>query len=173
MGLIRSNFSIGVKYQDNIDEVLGQLNTKNRKLLEATQELTLASNSVDTEAKMTKIRVNMHYDDSSAPSGPSGRAEKIDVIEREGMFIVPLLFLGHLDSIDRSLSFLGRRSQFGANRIEGVVIKNYEKQLMGKIVDPAFDTEVDNSTHPMRRERKQNRLSFFHGWEKVIRSIEL
>lgn len=81
-GMIRSNFSIGVKYQArNIDSVLSDLNRTNRKLLEATQELTLASKSVDTEAKMSRIRYSMRYDSQSAPTGPSGRAEKITVID--------------------------------------------------------------------------------------------
>ncbi|UYP48345.1 DNA repair protein NreA [Candidatus Lokiarchaeum ossiferum] len=80
-GMVRSNFSIGVRYQDNIDKILGDLNRTNRKMLESTQELTMASNSVDTEAKLSHIRVSMRYDSSSAPNGPSGRAEKIDVID--------------------------------------------------------------------------------------------
>ncbi|MHA1647432.1 MAG: hypothetical protein ACTSVL_07655 [Promethearchaeota archaeon] len=81
-GMIRSNFSIGVKYQEeNIKELLGRLNRTNRKMLESTQELTIASNSVDTEAKLSRVRVSMQYDTSSAPNGPSGRASEIKVID--------------------------------------------------------------------------------------------
>ncbi len=81
-GMIRTNFSVGVKYQqENIDQLLGRLNRSNRKLLEATQDLTMASNSVDTEAKLSRIRFSLRYDPMSAPNGPSGRAEKIDVID--------------------------------------------------------------------------------------------
>lgn len=81
-GLLRSNFSVGVKYQqENMEHMLGRLNRSNRKLLEATQELTLASNSVDTEAKLSRVRVSIRYDSMSAPNGPSGRAEKIDVVD--------------------------------------------------------------------------------------------
>lgn len=81
-GLLRSNFSVGVKYhEENIYSTLGRLNRSNRKLLESTQELTMASNSVDTEAKLSRVRVSMRYDSMSAPSGPSGRAEKIDVVD--------------------------------------------------------------------------------------------
>lgn len=80
-GMIRSNFSMGVRYQDNIEALMTKLNRSNRKLLEATQELTLASNSVDTEAKMTGIRVSMNYDNHSQPQGPSGRAKELKVID--------------------------------------------------------------------------------------------
>ncbi len=79
--MIRSNFSVSVRYKDNIDKIYGKLNRTNRKLLDATQELTLASNSVDTEAHLSKIRFNLKYDNNTAPTGPSGRAEEIKVVD--------------------------------------------------------------------------------------------
>jgi hypothetical protein len=73
---------VGVKYQEEgIDNLLSRLNRTNRKLLEATQELTIASNSVDTEAKLTRVRVSMSYNPMSAPNGPSGRANEIKVVD--------------------------------------------------------------------------------------------
>ncbi|MHA1719318.1 MAG: hypothetical protein ACTSWX_11635 [Promethearchaeota archaeon] len=80
-GMIRTNFSVSVHYKDNIDKTYGRLNRANRKLLDATQELTLASNSVDTEAFISKIRFNLRYDINAPPTGPSGRAEEIKVVD--------------------------------------------------------------------------------------------
>ena len=80
-GLVRSNFSMNVKYHLPMAELEKTLPRNNRKMLEATQELTLASNSVDTEAKLTRVRVGMLYGNHSPPQGPSGRAEKITVVD--------------------------------------------------------------------------------------------
>ena len=79
--MIRSNFNISVRYNDNLDKTYSKLNRSNRKLLDATQELTLASNSVDTEVHLSRIRFNLKYDSNAAPTGPSGRAEEIKVID--------------------------------------------------------------------------------------------
>ncbi|WP_457556692.1 Nre family DNA repair protein [Candidatus Harpocratesius sp.] len=80
-GLVRSNFTMNVKYNLPISELEKELSRSNLKLLEATQELTLASNSVDTEAKLSRVRVGMLYGTHSPPQGPSGRAEKIQIID--------------------------------------------------------------------------------------------
>lgn len=80
-GLVRSNFSMNVKYNLPLQEIEKTISRSNLKLLEATQELTLASNSVDTEAKLSRVRVGMLYGTHSPPQGPSGRAEKITVID--------------------------------------------------------------------------------------------
>jgi DNA repair protein NreA len=79
--MLRSSFNINVKINDNIEQQLERLNRPKRKLLEATQELTMASNSVDTEAELSRIRISMNYDTHSQPQGPSGVANKIDVID--------------------------------------------------------------------------------------------
>ena len=80
-GMIRSNFSLNVKYNESIEELLDKSKPNSAKLLEATQELTMASNSVDTEAELKRIHVGMKYDNHSQPQGPSGRAEKIRVVD--------------------------------------------------------------------------------------------
>ncbi len=64
---------------------------------------------------------------------------KIEVLESLGMVLVPLLFRGRLESPEDALKFLREPSAFGAPLVEGVVIKNYKKQLFGKIVNPDFD----------------------------------
>jgi len=70
----------------------------------------------------------------------------------------PMLFEGKIRGLGQLLDLLGTASAFGAPQIEGVVIKNYEKGLFGKIVDPQFDREVDESGHHLRRPYVMNRL---------------
>ncbi|MHA1775637.1 MAG: Nre family DNA repair protein [Promethearchaeota archaeon] len=80
-GLVRSNFKMNIKYNLPLMELEKELPRTNLKLLKATQELTLASNSVDTEAKLNRVRVGMLYGTHSPPQGPSGRAEKIEIVD--------------------------------------------------------------------------------------------
>ncbi len=80
-GMIRSNFRVGVKYQENVEETMERVSRPARKLLESTQELTMASNSVDTEAKFKRVWFKMQYDNHSQPQGPSGQAKEIKVID--------------------------------------------------------------------------------------------
>ncbi len=42
-------------------------------------------------------------------------------------------------------SFAGLQSHFGAPKIEGVVVKNYKKQLMGKWVNAEFEDKIRES----------------------------
>lgn len=70
--------------------------------------------------------------------------EKRNEAERLGMEIVPLLFEGKLNSANEIINFLEIISILGGQKIEGVVIKNYQrfgrdkKVLMGKYVSEAF-----------------------------------
>lgn len=76
-----------------------------------------------------------------------------------GVPTAPVLFMGKVTSHKELLSFLGTPSVFVASRIEGIVIKNYGQGLFGKIVDPLFDKQVDESVHPIRSPYVRNRLS--------------
>lgn len=58
-------------------------------------------------------------------------------------------------------TYLGTPSRFSSTSpIEGIIVKNYKKQLMGKIVDPQFEEAVDAGVHPMKRKKiERNRLA--------------
>lgn len=86
------------------------------------------------------------------------RDEKYDIFQALGIPIAPILFVGAVRGLGQIFDLLGRESAFGAQRIEGVVIKNYAKGLFGKVVDPLFDQEVDESEHHLRRPYEMNRL---------------
>lgn len=47
------------------------------------------------------------------------------------------------------------------HQIEGVVIKNYDQNIFGKIVNPEFEDEVSSGLHPQKRRiQEMNRLEF-------------
>lgn len=77
--LVRSIFSI------NVD--IGKQSLKNtpplkeQRLLETSQELSMAARPVDTETKLEKMNMRMMMDNHALPMGPSGRTEKIEITE--------------------------------------------------------------------------------------------
>ena len=77
--LVRSNFKtnvfIGRKNRKNSPSI------KTKKLLETSQELSMAARPVDTETKLEKLNLRMMMDNHSLPMGPSGMTEKITITE--------------------------------------------------------------------------------------------
>ncbi|MFW9881766.1 MAG: hypothetical protein ACFFG0_52550 [Candidatus Thorarchaeota archaeon] len=77
--LVRSNFKTNV--------FIGRKNRKStpslktQKLLETSQELSMAARPVDTETKLEKMNLRMMMDNHSLPMGPSGMTEKITITE--------------------------------------------------------------------------------------------
>lgn len=77
--LVRNNFKINVR----IDQTQGK-NTpslKSQKLLETSQELSMAAKPVDTETKLSRVSLQMRMDNHFIPMGPSGITEKIRITE--------------------------------------------------------------------------------------------
>lgn len=87
-----------------------------------------------------------------------GRKDREIVFGALGVPVAPLIFEGCVNSISSLITFIGRPSAYGAERMEGIVIKNYSQQMMGKIVDPVFDRIVDTTGHHLRRAFTRNRL---------------
>ncbi len=77
--LVRSNFKLNV----NIGRKSGKItpSIKTQKLLEASQELSMAARPVDTETKLERMNLRILLDNHSLPMGPSGVTEKIDITE--------------------------------------------------------------------------------------------
>ncbi|MBY9015193.1 MAG: hypothetical protein KGD68_05820 [Candidatus Lokiarchaeota archaeon] len=77
--LVRNNFKIDVN--------IGKKSRKNtpplkvQKLLETSQELSMAARPVDTETKLEKMNLRMMMDNHALPMGPSGMTEKIIITE--------------------------------------------------------------------------------------------
>jgi len=94
------------------------------------------------------------------------REEKEEVFRALEVPVAPLLFQGEVSDYQSLISLLGRASAYGADRIEGIVIKNPREQLMGKIVDPIFDRKVDLLGHHLRRAFVRNRLDLVYAYNK-------
>ena len=77
--LVRSNFKtnvfIGKKSRKSTPSF------KTQKLLETSQELSMAARPVDTETKLERMNLRMMMDNHALPMGPSGTTEKINITE--------------------------------------------------------------------------------------------
>ena len=72
------------------------------------------------------------------------RKAKLQVLETVGVPCVPLIYEGEIKTVDELIALLDRQSAFSTkSRIEGIVIKNYPIQLMGKVVSYEFLTGIE------------------------------
>ena len=70
---------------------------------------------------------------------------KVEQICRDvGLHTVPLLYKGKIESKDQLLGMVPRESAFG-DIAEGIVVKNYRQQVMGKYVKAEFLKSIDTS----------------------------
>lgn len=77
--LVRSNFKINVNISQKSKKNTPSLKTQ--KLLETSQELSMAARPVDTETKLERMNLRMMMDNHALPMGPSGITEKIEITE--------------------------------------------------------------------------------------------
>ncbi len=77
--LVRSNFKVNVKVGEQ--KLKNTLPLKVQRLLDASQELSMAARPVDTETKLEKMNLTMMMDNHSLPIGPTGITEKIRITE--------------------------------------------------------------------------------------------
>ena len=77
--LVRSNFKLNVNIGRKSRKITPSIKTQ--KLLEASQELSMAARPVDTETKLERMNLRILMDNHSLPMGPSGITEKIDITE--------------------------------------------------------------------------------------------
>lgn len=90
------------------------------------------------------------------------RLEKDDYCRELNLEIVPLIYNSYIDNILHLESFVRGPSKYSTDHDrEGIVVKNYRKQMRGKIVVPEFVKELnEDGTHWMTRwdSRKVNSL---------------
>jgi len=80
--------------------------------------------------------------------------EKYEIMKAYGFCYVPVLFIGEVspESWKQTIVDLMRRpSYYGAPLMEGVIVKNYVRQLFGKAVNREFDEAVRGKEHYTRR----------------------
>ncbi|MFX1390649.1 MAG: hypothetical protein ACFE9Z_11340 [Promethearchaeota archaeon] len=77
--LVRSNFKINVNIGKKSRKNTPSIKTK--KLLDTSQELSMAARPVDTETRLEKMNLRMMMDNHALPMGPSGMTERIEITE--------------------------------------------------------------------------------------------
>ncbi len=77
--LVRNNFKININIGKKKAKSTPPLKVK--RLLETSQELSMAARPVDTETKLEKMSLRMMMDNHALPVGPSGITEKIRITE--------------------------------------------------------------------------------------------
>ncbi|MFX1257414.1 MAG: hypothetical protein ACFFAN_06130 [Promethearchaeota archaeon] len=77
--LVRSNFKVNVKIDEQ--KLKNTPSLKAQKLLETSQELSMAARPIDTETKLKKLNFRMMMDNHALPVGPIGITEKIRITE--------------------------------------------------------------------------------------------
>ncbi len=77
--LVRSNFKTNVFIERKSRKNTPSLKTQ--RLLETSQELSMAARPVDTETKLEKMNLRMMMDNHALPMGPSGMTDKIEITE--------------------------------------------------------------------------------------------
>jgi len=109
--------------------------------------------------------------------------DKVIYAARIGLETVPLLFEGNLNEVQQVRDMLDRVSCLGGQKIEGVVVKNYElfgddkKAMFGKFVSEAFK-EVHNkewkASHPTKTDIVQKIIETLKTparWNKAMQHL--
>ena len=118
--LVRNNFKINVN--------IGKRSRKNtppmkaQKLLETSQELSMAARPVDTETKLPKMNLRMLMDNHALPMGPTGMAEKIKITENTKVhpkvdYCVADIDLKATEAVSKYLYFKGRVPESTIKRV--------------------------------------------------------
>lgn len=105
---------------------------------------------------------------------------KMQEADRLDLEIVPRLYEGLVTSIEQFREFLDRESVLGGQKIEGVVVKNYQrfgldkKVLMGKFVSEEFKevhARVWKAENPTQGDIIQTLIERYHSparWQKAL-----
>lgn len=111
------------------------------------------------------------------------RDAKLLESERLGIEIVPIIFRGRITSIEQLEKLLDRESILGGVKIEGVVVKNYNrfsrdgKAMIGKVVSAAFK---ETHAHEWKQDNPQSgdivqsivaMLRTDARWEKAVQHL--
>jgi hypothetical protein len=129
--LVRSNFKtnvfIGRKSRKNTPSI------KTQKLLETSQELSMAAQPVDTETKLSKMNLHMLMDNHSLPMGPSGMTEKITITENTKVhpqvdYCVSDIDLTAAEAVSEYLYFKGHVPESTIKRVFSAGLLGEEKK---------------------------------------------
>lgn len=84
--------------------------------------------------------------------------KRLDMSKSLGFAHVPVLYYDHLEDIEQLESMIGQSNFSGTSLMEGLVVKNWRKQMRGKIVRPEFIKEMEDEDHWMKQPLKKQKL---------------
>ncbi len=118
--LVRNNFKINVNIGKRSRK--NPLPMKAQKLLETSQELSMAARPVDTETKLPKMNLRMLMDNHALPMGPTGMTEKIRITENTKVhpkvdYCVADTDLKATEAVSKYLYFKGRVPESTIKRV--------------------------------------------------------
>ncbi len=94
------------------------------------------------------------------------RGEKETLCKKYGFDTIPLLFRGTIndqytmdDYIFRPFILHDYKSKFGRENIEGITIKNYDKNLFGKCIRAEFDQELEGQSNYIKQRRIKDKYN--------------
>ncbi|MFX0007779.1 MAG: hypothetical protein ACFFA7_08160 [Promethearchaeota archaeon] len=129
--LVRSNFKtnvfIGQKSRKNTPSL------KTQRLLETSQELSMAARPVDTESKLKKMSLRMMMDNHALPMGPSGVTDRIKITENTKVhpqvdYCVSDTDLGASEAVSEHLYFKGNVPESTIERVFSAGLLGQEKR---------------------------------------------
>jgi hypothetical protein len=129
--LVRSNFKtnvfVGRKSRKNTPSL------KTQRLLETSQELSMAARPVDTETKLEKMSLRMMMDNHALPMGPSGVTERIKITENTKVhpqvdYCVSDTDLGASEAVSEHLYFKGNVPESTIKRVFSAGLLGQEKR---------------------------------------------
>jgi len=129
--LVRSNFKINVNISQKSKKNTPSLKTQ--RLLETSQELSMAARPVDTETKLERMNLRMMMDNHALPMGPSGITEKIEITENTKVhpqvdYCVSDTDLKASEAISENLYFKGHVPESTIKRVFSAGLLGEEKR---------------------------------------------
>jgi len=124
------------------------------------------------------------YDIETSPNTFLGLKDKKDEAEMLGFECVPSFFFGRVKGADEIKTFLDNESILGGSKVEGIVVKNYQrfgrdgKVMMGKHVSEAFKEKnkaIWKNKNPGGKSFVQNLIEIYRTearWQKAVQHLE-
>lgn len=170
-------FKLGVEYVNSIKELLIDGYTYRGEYLQKPKHNVLAYNRVPRNNIMLWA-----IDKGNQDYMPYCDME--EEANRIGLEVVPLIYRGVIDNAEQLQSFLERECILGGQKIEGIVIKNYnrfgidKKILVGKLVSAAFKESHKDEWNKQNKQPKANIIEEITGiyrtearWQKAIQHL--
>lgn len=84
------------------------------------------------------------------------------IFKQFGFEMIPAIHVGKVNGLKDIIKMVKRSAYSSFENMEGIVIKNYEKSLMGKFVTREFDDKLELNDHWLERPLIENKLMLYN-----------